>query len=474
MNKPSNLAEIACLLSCLCLGTILGCRVTLPNPEHCYYAQGDETCAERFPELPYCADPSCSAAPYGCVAEEPTPECHSPCGVDDLSCLGDTDETTTSTSSDDTEQACRFDSECPDEQPLCNYGQCTTCDQTNDPAAACERLDELRPICLGSVCVACTAEALDVCVDAAQACDLESNSCVPCTTHDQCPRGAACDLELGACLPPDAVWHVNGDGSGDFSSISDALEAVGSGSATLIVHQTDGGYPESTVLTGKRTVAILAAPGERPRLVPAGAPSLVLSEEARVYLRGMVLVGDRGVTLSSDSLLHVDASTIMGQLSDTLVVHGSTLVLRNAMVRGGLELDEPAIVLGALSEIRVVYSTIVAVGSGPAIECVLPAPLWPDSSFVRNSLLGNFDADEPSLAPCGAIEFADSVTSLPAESVDWFVDPLQGDLHVNQLVDFSVSQAARWMPGDPTVDYDGDPRPAREGSVDFAGADRLP
>ena len=51
MTKPSNLAEIASLLSCLCLGATVGCRVTLPNPEHCYYAQGDETCAERFPDL---------------------------------------------------------------------------------------------------------------------------------------------------------------------------------------------------------------------------------------------------------------------------------------------------------------------------------------------------------------------------------------------------------------------------------------
>lgn len=62
-------------------GTLLGgCRVTRPNPEHCFHAAGDETCAERDPALPFCATPTCDDAAYGCVAEPPEPDCYSPCG----------------------------------------------------------------------------------------------------------------------------------------------------------------------------------------------------------------------------------------------------------------------------------------------------------------------------------------------------------------------------------------------------------
>jgi cysteine-rich repeat protein len=58
-----------------------GCRVERENPDHCFYAEGDRSCAELDPERPFCVAPSCGDAAFGCVAEQPQdPSCHSPCG----------------------------------------------------------------------------------------------------------------------------------------------------------------------------------------------------------------------------------------------------------------------------------------------------------------------------------------------------------------------------------------------------------
>jgi hypothetical protein len=58
--------------------------------------------------------------------------------------------------------------------------------------------------------------------------------------------------------------------------------------------------------------------------------------------------------------------------------------------------------------------------------------------------------------------------------IDWFFNPLYGDVHLSIVVPISVASAATWSQGDPLADFDGDPRPATEGSVDFVGADRVP
>src|SRR5262245_6378772 len=92
----------------LCLGFGFGCKPDDSNPDHCLYAQGNQTCAGYdWPdgiERPYCVD-EChpQVNEYnGCVEEEPSDlECYSPCGgeqnaLEDDSCLGTADESTDS------------------------------------------------------------------------------------------------------------------------------------------------------------------------------------------------------------------------------------------------------------------------------------------------------------------------------------------------------------------------------------------
>ena len=67
MRTHSLLLAFA-ILSGLATGA---CRVSRPNPEHCFHARGDETCAEVDPSLPFCVPPPCGSEPYGCVAELP-------------------------------------------------------------------------------------------------------------------------------------------------------------------------------------------------------------------------------------------------------------------------------------------------------------------------------------------------------------------------------------------------------------------
>ncbi|MFO7564314.1 MAG: DUF4215 domain-containing protein [Enhygromyxa sp.] len=83
-------------------GVSLACQSEIEsNPRHCYNAQGDQTCAERFgDERPFCAsfEDGCGGSlDFGCVAEPPADECYSPCGdgalaSEDSSCLGSADE----------------------------------------------------------------------------------------------------------------------------------------------------------------------------------------------------------------------------------------------------------------------------------------------------------------------------------------------------------------------------------------------
>ncbi|PRP89910.1 hypothetical protein ENSA5_70170 [Enhygromyxa salina] len=86
MRQPSPLMQTQTLrLTLLTLAfasgsLVSGCRVARPNAEHCFHAAGDQTCAERDPSLPFCVTPDCGDAAYGCVAEQPEPECYSPCG----------------------------------------------------------------------------------------------------------------------------------------------------------------------------------------------------------------------------------------------------------------------------------------------------------------------------------------------------------------------------------------------------------
>ena len=485
------------IVAAFAAGVMLGgCRQSSPNPAHCYHGGGDQACAERDPALPFCVTPECGDAPYGCVAEQPDPSCYSPCGggatvEQDNSCVeigSDTGTSDESGSGSDPDMApedeCRVNDDCQEEADYCYFGQCVPCNETADPDAACAVLTEGQAsICLAGECVQCTEDDVDECTDAALLCDFDAHICVSCTSHDQCPGQAGCDLEFGACLPADAVWHVDGDGGQDFTTISQALDQLAGEDGTIIVHDfasTQTGYEESTVITGDRVVVIRGAPGERP-LIFATGPGLAVSNSARLYARDLHVLGENAIEITTNARADVD-SCMVGAKSGSrgILLDTGELQMRNSMLRsaGGLY---PALEITGSSTVSLTYSTVVGLGTGVAIGCVDPVDITPGSS-VRNSLIGN-EGSEDAVA-CYELDYVNNAfevgfgmgsnVEVGTLDLDWFVDAYFADLHLAGGAPIALATATLWLEGDPATDIDGDPRPTVPGSEDFAGADRPP
>lgn len=488
--------DLALIVAALIGGTVAGgCRVTRPNGAHCFHAQGDQTCAEFDPSTPYCAGPGCSDGVDGCVAEPPADECYSPCGQDtfledDASCIevGDESETDTETgtATETSAEECQANADCPDDAAYCDSGTCVPCDAAPNPTVACFDLTEGQAtICLDGNCVECTADEPESCTDAALICDLETHTCEPCTTHDQCAGGAGCDLALGTCLPSDAVWHVDGDGGQDFLTVGEALAALGNSSGTLIIHQIGAGGIESNAYTegidfaGDRALVVLGAVGESP-LLRATPVTLQVSNGARVYVRNLALGGEDAALVNA-ARLELDTVILAPGVRQPLRIEDSVLRMRNSMLRTVPDpAIYPALEIVGTSDIDIRYSTLLSTGQAPAISCQ-GAALVPGSR-IRNSILANFgdahavQCSSPSYETNGledATGFVDN-TTIGNALYEWFTNWPYGDLHLGIAAPIAVTNAARWSEGDPLVDYDGDPRPAAEGSQDFVGADRVP
>ena len=125
-------------------------------------------------------------------------------------------------------------------------------------------------------------------------------------------------------------------------------------------------------------------------------------------------------------------------------------------------------------ELRYVSLGLPAVVDGPVLRCTDGA-----ASTVRNSLITS-TSDDPEI-DCPNLKVETSALEMSLEGnetlvevdVDWFADYLTGDFHLSDPHPEAIDPAAIWRTGDPTTDIDGDLRPAKDGSHDFAGADAL-
>lgn len=504
------------------LGLALGCLVARPNENHCSYLDGDRTCAERYPgDRTFCR--TCGHAPArdGCVAEQPDDACYSPCGAgtrlhDDASCLagstgseGDastTGETPTTgstlltsgtgTSSDSTTGTlpCTSNDECTDEaEPFCETasGECVACDEMAEPDAACAALDPTAPLCVGGGCVHCTAAASEACTGNTPVCDERTNTCVPCTRHDQC-GGGACELAVGTCFAAGVLVHVDGNPGAmppaDYTSIDAAVSAPGVGEhRVVVVHELQGGasYLGTVTINGGKTIALLAAPGEAPIVQgTGGGPGLrVQGAGTTLYVDGLRVAGNtggRGLEVE-EALAWMDRSHIV-QNSGGGVLASSTaeLVLRNSFVGGA---NNAAAVDIEGSTARIDFSTL----GGDTISATGLSCTSPDSVEVRNSIIvalgidatGGFDvacsladitftATEAPFVGMGNVALGELSLMTPNE---WFVGYAVGDFHLNDDGLTLFADVAQWQAGDPPTDIDGDPRPTLDGTPDFAGAD---
>lgn len=496
MFKPVMTAAALVVLSTSCIETR-----TIPNADFCTNALGDQTCVERFPDgsRPYCVVAECLDDFYGCFPYEPAPECASPCGLESTDCMpgettvgtesgtasgSTTEDPSGSETSSETEssttgpQPCVTDEECTDAAaPFCGPGgECVACDGMADPDAACAGADPGEPLCVDGACVQCTVEDPSACTGMTPVCDGASNSCVPCTAHDQCGE-AACNLFTGACLPAeaDAIAHV-GPGQ-EFATLALALASIpAGGEGTLVVHQAD--YNEGVLVNGDRTVAFLAAEGDLPLwlLGGGGAPQLTVVTGGTALVDGLRLSGnatDRGVRVNGGRAW-VDRSRIVQNAGGGVVAeNGADLILRNCFVGGDISDVDALAVDGATADI--IYTTMAGgFGIATALGCDVTAVV-----SVRSSLLvARTDSDEivcDATIEHSATELAlgGSNVALGDMSTTWFTAYGTGGFGLTAMHPAAIDTAAQWQAGDPPTDIDGDPRPAVDGTPDYAGADVL-
>jgi hypothetical protein len=359
--------------------------------------------------------------------------------------------------------------------PFCSGGECVPCSGTPDPDAACASFNSAFPLCVDGECVQCTADDDSACQGDTPLCDAEAKSCVGCTYHYQCPE-SACHIAEGSCLPTDRVWTVDSSGGGDYQNLADALTQIASGQVGTIVIN-DGIYIGPFAISGDRVVAMVRGTGS-PRIISAiniTEPTFTITG-ATVYFQGfrMAATLNPEVTIdASGSKIWLDecifATTSYGSdfsaNQEGTAVHlrsAAELTMRNTTISDVRNDGATGIDVGGGSSATVLYSTIGAQSSSPAMVCSNVGTVT-----VRNSILA---AQTNPAHACGA---ADLVSTAVRSNVTtgWFVNYASGDLHLSATGSTQFADIATWLEGDPPFDLDGDARPDEDGTPDFAGAD---
>ncbi len=401
--------------------------------------------------------------------------------------------------------------------PACTDPDAAYC----DPSGTCVGCSEITcsdvaastPACDASSgqCVECTPDASELCGGTSPVCDPETLTCVGCSDHSQCDSGA-CEFETGACFA--SVLYVDrsascagGEGTleAPFCEIADAAAIVPSNTPTVIrVEGSPNAYTKQVQVPSQRRVAIVRdGDDDLVKLEVQTFDSLVVGVGTRVYLHNIQITKGgttRGIVCSNAWLwmdrsqifdrngLAIDAVGCTLRLRQTHLydnrqgavrLNGGQLTLENSFVvsNGGAFSDISGLVLSNNADLDVLYSTIVNNDGeivADSLHCTNAGTV-----ALRNAVLFGKSAgtsvscpdatattsvvDAPSLAGEGNLQF-DSVDS------KWFVSPGSGNFGVVTEVPFKST--AVWRSGDPSVDYDGDPRPAVERATDYAGADR--
>jgi len=463
----------------LVVGLCAGASCWRPADGHCGNLDGDSTCAERGGGA-YCD--ACRAEGDGCTDVMPSESCYFPgtqgsssSGVESTSSGPETSDTSSSSSTGPA--GCVSNEDCPDPAtPVCDAasGECVACDGAPDPDAACAELDPELPYCVGGACVQCTSELQDVCTAMGLGCDEATNTCVPCTEHAQCAGGAACNLFTGECLPPDVVVHV-GVGQ-DFATLLEALVSVmGAPAVTVVVHEGPvGPYTDTLDIGADTVVAFLAAPGVDVVWSPSMTRALTVTG-GTVLIDGIDFTGGLGgdaVLAGDQARLWIDRARMIPIVGGAGISGlGGEFVLRNGMITT-TSAQGVTVATGAIA--TVLYSSLVRTGDpmlpGPAMVCAEPLAV-----SIRNSIVlavGGMAGSELS-CPTADVQTSALETQMQVGEINptWFVELVSGDLHLTELGITTFANLATWQSGDPPVDFDGDPRPAVEGTPDFPGAD---
>jgi len=481
------------------------CRSIVSNPYHCQLNKGDSYCQELYgDEKSFCSAAAClTTSPDGCTATMPSKtECYYPCGgdlsvVDDDSCLEGGEETETETETSDTTETetetgpedCVDNGDCDNpDAPFCDdlSGECVACDGVMDPDAACAEVDATVPLCIEGTCVQCTEEDDAVCGDLTPICDADANTCIGCSGHEQCPE-SACNIAEGNCMNLGNIVHVDGDedcGVGDgsegepYCDLGEALLAVGDESLIIVHEITTDPFTYNESNTIQISVAIFAAPGESPVAEGSGGvPALAVSSAGQLFMKGLYVDDGDGVGVSvAGGQVWIEKSRIVNNSGGGIVVDGGgSLVLENSFV-GGNTNDVDALVVTDGSA-TVIYSTLAGgAAASNALSCEAGATV-----DIRNSLLVSRQSEDEvvcdeAILSNNALEMdvAENTSLGEMPDTSWFVSYMSGDFSLSGAHPGAIDMAATWLDGDPATDINGDARPTTNGTLDFAGADRIP
>ena len=396
-------------------------------------------------------------------------------------------------------------------RPYCSpAGHCVDCTELpscGPPLPACDPGSGLCVECVPGDAAACTGDA--------PVCDAATQTCVACTAHDQCPE-SACDFFTGACFPADSVFWLNrydpnckpGIGSEDepFCALADAAAAIAAAGqpVTLKIHQ--GSYSGALVVPTKQELALLNidAPLGLVALAGGGAGLLDLKSGAKVIADGLTLRANpagHGVIATNANLwldrceisdnqgLGLALTATVAELRRSVItnngqrgvdVAGGALRLLNTFVTFNGKVEKGGgIVAHDLATVDVLYSTLIAneaaAGFAANLRCDEDQGWKVD---VRNSVIvakAGDSLDCPATISTSALDrdpAGDGNLSISFDALLGFFT-VKGGVYAAKA-GTALATVARWAHGDPTTDYEGDPRPGRDGASDYAGADRVP
>ncbi len=394
----------------------------------------------------------------------------------------DTETETAETNS--TGGGCVDSSDCADpKSPVCVESVCVACTEAGFPDQACEAKDTAAPVCRGDgECVACTPTNPSACDGTTPVCDEATSACVGCSFHEQCPD-SACRIATGGCFDAGNVHDV-GQGM-EYEGIGDAVADLGQ-RGEVVLRIFDGPtYNEAVTIGGAGSAyAVLAQDAGTVPLwanTMEGAPTLRVDSGAEVYVQSLRFGVNGEATFPGISVsaatLYLDRSEVAGNTGGGLALTaGAYAQIRNCFVgANGTGAPNARGIQVEGSTLDILYTTVAR--NDASVDDSLVCNLVSNVT-ARNSIFIGRDSPSINCAPLAASYsvFDEAIAGEGNENAGaidngWFTDVFAGDLHLTASGAAQFGDVALWTIGDPTVDIDGEPRLAEDATQDVAGGD---
>lgn len=504
----------------ICLLLLAGCRE--PYEQHCANQDGDATCAELGGG--FCS--SCTNDNRGCVETKPILVCWEPMDEEDTTSSSSGGSSGSTGTAPECEGELAIDPACPEENPICFEGACSSCTNAGGDEACASATPE-RPMCSdpSQTCLACLPQRQDACAEGVCGPSFE---CQGCLEHSDC--SIACDLEARTCFEElFEVWvdeeECNAAAPERMGTEEDpactVIEGLGVAAAQNALHvalHLAGGdgvlYEEIIDLDVEQaddleTLVVLGT--DRPRVRGLNNTD----NDVRLMVHDLEVEGDGetfGAICQGVSSIWLDDVTITGAVDGVVASRCRKLRLRRALihknsgdglrstdtnvrvessiiVRNGLATDGSETVGVELNggKVELLYSTIAAnIGgrssgtmSGVNLFCIEGTNVSGRNNVIVSEPLGSIrcpsihgslsnsfiDTDHPSLNAAGNV-VVDTYNSA------WFKAVGESDFHIRDGQTTPFAGVAVRASGDPVRDFDGVVRITEPGKADFAGADQ--